>query len=119
MSCLICESRLRKLISTVKSVKRRQKHIVNEKLSKARLSANKLCILKKIKSRSKQCNSPVVDDFSNDNEISEYFRSKLSGILNCSDTAHRNILLEEMASQITVSDIEEVDISVELVEQSK
>ncbi len=57
-----------------------------------------------------------MDDFSNDKEISG---SKLSGILNCSDTAHRNILLEEMASQITVSDIEEVDISVELVEQSK
>ncbi len=72
--------------------------------------------VKKIKSHTKQCNSPVVDGFSDDKVISECFRSKLSGILNCSNTTHRNVLLEEVASQIKVSDIEEVDISVELVE---
>ena len=73
----------------VRSVKRRQKHIVSEKLSNALLSANNSLFwkeVKKIKSRSKQCNSPVVDGFSNDKEISVYFRSKLSGILNYSDT---------------------------------
>ncbi len=38
----------------------------------------------------------------------------LSWYLNCSDTTHRNVLLlDEVASQISVS---EVDISVELVE---
>ncbi len=72
--------------------------------------------MKKIKLCTKQCNSPVVDGFSDDKVISECFRSKLSGILNCSNTTHRNVLLEEVASQITVSDKEEVDISVELVE---
>ncbi len=72
--------------------------------------------VKKIKSRTKQCNSPVVDGFSDDKVISECFSSKLSGILNCSNTTYRNVLLEEVASQITVSDKEEVDISVELVE---
>ena len=103
----------------VRNVKRRQKHIVSEKLSNALLSANNSLFWKevmKMKSRSKQCNSPVVDGFSNDKEISECFRSKLSGILNYSDTTHRNVLLDKVASQITVSDIEEVDISVELVE---
>ena len=44
--------------------------------------------------------------------------SKLSGFLNSSDSVSisRNILLAEVSSQITVADIDDVEISVELVE---
>ncbi len=54
----------------------------------------------------KQCTSPVVDGLSDDKEISDCFRSKLSGLLNSSESISRN----------SVDDIDDVEISIELVE---
>ncbi len=107
---------------SVRRVKRRQKYIVSEKLSKALLLANNSLFwkdLKKIKSRTKQCNSPVVDGFSDDKVISECFRSKFSGILNCSNTTHRNVLLEEVASQITRLIFQWTTVSIEDLGRNK
>ncbi len=66
--------------------------------------------VKRIKAGVKQCTSPVVDGLSDDKEISDCFRSKLSGP---SESISRNSLLAEVSSQITVDDVE---ISIELVE---
>ncbi len=72
--------------------------------------------VKRIKAGVKQCTSPVVDGLSDDKEISDCFRSKLSGLLNSSESISRNSLLAEVSSQIRVDDIDDVKISIELVE---
>ena len=53
---------------------------------------------------------------SSDSDIGSNFHSKLSSILNASDTSNRNSLLQDLHSSITSSEIDDVAISPFVVE---